>query len=138
MNFFLQMITKPTLKAKFYFLVSLAYSLIILYLSLANLSKVDIVKFNSSDKFYHVICYMIMSMLWSFFLHSKLKQVRKSSRVVLMVSIIAFGIIIEYLQLFLTNYRSFDWWDVLANSVGVILGMLLFSFFVKRIYQQNI
>ncbi len=135
MNFFLPMTIKPTLKVKLYFLISLSYSLLILYLSLANLSKVDIVKFSSSDKVYHVICYMIMSILWAFFVFTKVKSFKNSYRLTLTTSIIAFGIIIEYLQLYLTDYRSFDWWDVLANSVGVFLGITAFSLFIKRIYR---
>jgi VanZ family protein len=76
-----------------------------------------------------------MSILWAFFVFTKVKSFKNSYRLTLTTSIIAFGIIIEYLQLYLTDYRSFDWWDVLANSVGVFLGITAFSLFIKRIYR---
>jgi len=48
-----------------------------------------------------------------------------------MLSIVTFGIIIEVLQLTLTDYRTFDWWDAFANSIGALLGVLAFDFLRK-------
>lgn len=114
------------MKAKLYFLASFFYTAFILLLSLVNLKKVDIVKFNASDKFYHTACYAIMVFIWSFYLVESLLKIQIKHKLVLAGCIILFGIIIEYLQLFLTNYRSFDWWDVLANCLGVLIGSVAF------------
>jgi VanZ family protein len=120
------------LKAKIYFSISLIYSFTIVVLSLANLKDVDLIKFNASDKTYHTICYALMAFLWSFYCFERLKVFKLTQKIILLLSVIGFGIIIEYLQLFLTDYRSFDWWDALANSVGAIIGLLIFSLIQKR------
>jgi VanZ family protein len=43
-----------------------------------------------------------------------------------------YGIIIEVLQGTLTIYRSASLLDVLANTVGIILAMVLFKQFYKK------
>jgi VanZ family protein len=73
-----------------------------------------------------------MAFLWSFYCFERLKVFKLTQKIILLLSVIGFGIIIEYLQLFLTDYRSFDWWDALANSVGAIIGLLIFSLIQKR------
>ncbi len=39
-------------------------------------------------------------------------------------SLLAMGVLIELLQA-LTTYRFFEWWDIIANSAGLILAMTL-------------
>ena len=31
----------------------------------------------------------------------------------------------ELAQAYLTTYRSGDWWDFVANSIGVVIGVVL-------------
>lgn len=121
------MTIKNTLKVKIAFFLALLWSLSILFLSLANLSGVNIIKLESSDKLYHGMSYLILTFLWSAFLMFKTKNLKISHKTILGLIIIVFGIIIEYLQMYITTYRSFDWWDVLANIFGVIIGLLFFS-----------
>lgn len=49
----------------------------------------------------------------------------------LVIGCILFSIIIELLQLIVPN-RSFEWMDILANSLGVLSGLLL-AVFLKHI-----
>ena len=121
------MVIKHTLKAKVFLSIAILYSLAILFLSLVNLQKVEIIKLEASDKIYHAGCYCLMVLLWSLFTKSKSHSYNLKIKSILFVSISLFGIIIEYLQLYLTNYRAFDWWDVLANCIGVFVGILIFS-----------
>lgn len=125
------MTIKHTLKAKIFLFIAILYSILILVLSLANLNRVEIVKLESSDKFYHAACYTLLSFLWVYFVKLKFEalKIRIIFATILLISI--FGIIIEYLQLVLTDYRTFDWWDVLANFTGVIFGILTFKLHQK-------
>jgi VanZ family protein len=118
------------MRIRLYLLASCLYSGLILFLSLANLNDVDIIKINGNDKLYHCVCYAIMAFLWSLYFSQRPERFKNKQKLYIASTIIAFGIIIEYLQLFLTNYRSFDWWDVLANTIGVILG--IFSFLILQ------
>lgn len=38
---------------------------------------------------------------------------------------VCYGGLMELAQAYLTTYRSGDWLDVLANSIGVVLGILI-------------
>lgn len=125
------MTIKHTLKAKILLFIAILYSILILVLSLANLNKVEIVKLESSDKLYHLVCYALLSFLWVYFVKLKLKALNSRIIFVTILLISIFGIIIEYLQLMLTDYRTFDWWDALANFTGVIFGILTFKLYQK-------
>ena len=117
------------MKAKFLFYIAIIYSLAILILSLISLQNVDIIKVENSDKIYHSVCYAIMMIIWSAYFKFKLKNLYVKKYLILAMSIISYGIVIEYLQMTLTNYRQFDWWDALANSIGVIIGFGLLKFY---------
>jgi len=104
-----------------------SYSFLILILSLININDIEIVTLEASDKFYHTVCYAIMAFLWSYYLKLKTGTLKNNFILVLVFLISSFGIIIEVLQLAITDYRSFDWWDVLANFAGIILGILIFK-----------
>lgn len=122
---------KLTLKDKVLLCIAVLYSILILVLSLVNLNEVKIVKLEASDKIYHFVCYAFMSFLWSYFTKSTLKALKNRAIFVLIFSISVFGIIIEVLQLKLTDYRAFDWWDILANFVGAVFGIIIFKLFQK-------
>lgn len=125
------MIIKHTLKAKILLFIATLYSILILVLSLANLNKVDIVKVEASDKFYHTLCYAVLSFLWVYYAKVKLQTLKIRNIFAFMFLISIFGIIIEYLQLTLTSYRTFDWWDIVANFTGIALGVLAFKLYQK-------
>ncbi|XGA85186.1 VanZ family protein [Polaribacter sejongensis] len=44
-----------------------------------------------------------------------------------------FGIIIEVLQQTLTTYRTGDYKDAIANTVGILLGFIIFNLILKKI-----
>ena len=136
-SFYQQMIIKSILKAKLLFLLALIYSLSILVLSLINLKNIDIINLNASDKFYHALCYALMVFLWLLHFHFKFRPQNIKGKLVLSSIIIIFGIIIEVLQLVLTNYRSFDWWDVVANTLGVCIGLISFSIVKKFLMSKT-
>lgn len=125
------MITKRTLKDKICLTLAISYSFLILILSLININDIEIVTLEASDKFYHIACYAIMAFLWSYYTKLKTGSLKNNLILVLIFSISSFGIIIEVLQLTITDYRSFDWWDVLANFTGIIFGILSFKIFQK-------
>jgi VanZ family protein len=49
------------------------------------------------------------------------------------IILVLFGIIIELLQRLLTQYRTMDWKDALANTLGLFIGLMLHNFYFKRI-----
>ena len=70
------------------------------------------------DKWTHFLMYGIFTIviLW---------EHRRLSSVLLLLPIIQ-GIVIEFVQTYLTTCRSGEWFDALCNTLGVLLGALLF------------
>ncbi|WP_245893559.1 VanZ family protein [Polaribacter butkevichii] len=84
--------------------------------------------FNNIDKVYHLSAYFALSICWLFSFYKK-----KSLKYVIVISCIIFGIIIEVLQATLTVYRTGDYKDVLANTLGILLGLFVFNQILKKI-----
>ncbi|MGY5355215.1 VanZ family protein [Wenyingzhuangia sp. IMCC45467] len=85
-----------------------------------------------TDKFEHVLAYAVISFFWM--LSCKLGKINLSFLSLLLI-IIGYGIIIEILQMSITSHRTGDLLDVMANSIGVILGYIFLKI-LSRIYLQ--
>ena len=73
------------------------------------------VRFPNIDKLEHALTYCLL-MLWFSQVY-----VRRLRRLFTAVSLVAMGIMIEILQ-DMTDYRMFEYGDMLANATGVVLG----------------
>lgn len=112
---------------KFLRVLAILYTGALLALSLMKLDVQD-VNFSNGDKVFHSLSYFGLTLLW--FLQSFMgKKDTSLTRRLIAVSlaILAFGMIVEILQLALTNYRSFDWYDMLANTFGVLVAALFIT-----------
>lgn len=114
--------------------VSIAYTVLLIAVSLAklDLESVEEIVPSYSDKIFHFLAYALFTWLWfnSFYFKfnfSKIKSVFRS----ILVSV-TFGIIIEVLQLILTASRSFDIFDIIANSLGVLFAVILIQTKINR------
>ncbi|HLV70329.1 MAG TPA: VanZ family protein [Xanthomarina sp.] len=114
--------------------VSITYTVLLIAVSLAklDLESVEEIVPSYSDKIFHFLAYALFTWLWfnSFYFKfnfSKIKSVFRS----ILVSV-TFGIIIEVLQLILTASRSFDIFDIIANSLGVLFAVILIQTKINR------
>jgi len=129
MNYFQQMLTKSLSVLKKYSLHLLVFYAVILTLgSLVNTGGLPNLGSDFDDKIYHSFAYLVFSILaYNYFRNRQNKH-----RIVFAGSIVfVYGIIIEILQYTLTHNRTFDLNDILANSIGVLLGILAIGL-VKR------
>lgn len=97
-------------------------------LSLINISDLPTLKVQSADKVYHLIAYAALS--FSITLHyrnhrKKNISLKKLSGIFFLT--ILFGIVIEVLQESLTTYRTFDYFDIVANTFGSLIGLMIIS-----------
>jgi VanZ family protein len=83
------------------------------------------------DKLQHSLAYFILSTSWLFALQ------KKQRKYVIVICCIFFGIVLEILQYAITNYRTGEYLDVLANSFGVILGVFVFNQVSKKNRLKN-
>lgn len=114
--------------------ISLFIIVVVIYLSFFRPPSVEIGKIPGIDKLAHVCMYGGLSgMLWFEFLrnHRKYDEVMWHAWVGAVLCPVMMSGVIELLQEYYTSYRGGDWFDFLANSVGVTLATL-FAYFVMR------
>jgi VanZ family protein len=92
------------------------------------LPKTNLVNIPNFDKIVHVGLFAVLTFLALYALNQP--TFRKKTVVGLMA--IIYGTIMEYVQLHLVAYRSFEGIDIVADAIGAIMGVLVFSLLVKK------
>lgn len=103
-------------------------------ITIGSLVKSDFIVVKSisvSDKIYHLIAYFLLMLSW-LYVFCKKEKFQKNVKYVILGCII-FGIIIEILQGVITSYRTASYLDIVANTIGVLLAVLIFHVFEKKI-----
>jgi glycopeptide antibiotics resistance protein len=73
-----------------------------------------------------------LSWIWSF----QTRNNNKSMQLWILLAVFLFGVLMEVLQEVMTNYRTADVFDVLANISGIVLAYLFFK--VTRMKRVNL
>ncbi len=107
------------------------------YLSLADVSNIPKLEVENEDKLYHITAYFTLNTLWLVAL-IRYSLLKLKFNIIISLGIVILGIIIEVLQDRLTSYRTFDLYDILANSLGVALGLVCFEYYSKIIFKNII
>lgn len=97
-------------------------SLILVFIGIAILSLLppkSIEKIGEHDKINHLIAYAVLS------LNVGLVIKRLKTYLFCLPLLIGYGLLLEYLQGFVPG-RQPSWLDVLANSIGVSIGFILY------------
>ncbi len=115
---------------------SLRFVLLIIYIgcivALSLLPPQDLPQvrlFEGADKVIHFMMYLIFSILGGWTL--KAEKNRYGVWLILPVTI-GWGILMELIQLEMHAGRSFSYYDILANSIGVITGIILYLFVSRK------
>lgn len=101
--------------------ITVFYSLALTVVCLIPSNKLPDVEVSFADKIFHSITYLVLTFLWFYSFVYRFKIERMKALIYASVISVAFGIIIEVLQEILTETRSADLLDVLANSLGVFM-----------------
>ncbi len=80
------------------------------------------------DKLVHIVLNGALIFLWLFYFYRKGTHQRLLSHSALLVLAVLYGIIIEISQALFTTTRMADVWDVVANIIGCVLGLMVFKF----------
>ena len=99
-----------------WWLTGAALVLLVTYLSLANVA-IHQIPSTMGDKLNHLIAYGVLTGWFGQLL------LDWRHRALMAVVLIVFGVSMEVLQS-MTGYRFFDWKDAIANSIGVICGLI--------------
>ena len=109
---------------KMLLLVSIAYTLALVIASLITLHGVPSLGSSFDDKIFHIVAYFGLTLLWVLFV-----KPLKNKRILYTICFTAvfLGFILELLQYFLNPNRTYDTYDLIANSIGAIFGTLIAS-----------
>ncbi len=119
---------KKLSEVKILFVLGLIYTLLITIAFLTPVSDLPDFKFIIlDDKLIHIILYVILAFVWLFFYHV-FKEKHISFKEIFIISFLCLthGIIIEVLQHLFVNSRQADILDVLANTIGIIIGTIVY------------
>ena len=108
--------------------MSILTILLIAYLSLFKPPKTQLDEISYFDKVVHMGMYLFLSsLLWIEFFRAHRHDGTPlwHAWIGALVCPVVYGGVIELLQAYATLYRSGDWEDFVANTVGVIIGSLL-------------
>ncbi|NND94855.1 MAG: VanZ family protein [Flavobacteriales bacterium] len=105
-------------------ILTISWALLILVLTAIPGKDMPDINFVSADKFAHAFVYGVLFLLttrWS-------SNVPTGRNVVIVSALITtiYGILMEVMQETLFVDRFFDWSDVIANTIGVVLGIVIF------------
>ncbi len=106
--------------------IALLLAITIAFLSLVNLRGKLTFHFSYADKVQHLIAYFSLTIIW-------LLAFIKRKKTVIVLGCILYGIVMEFLQSYLTNYRTFEFMDMIANTSGVLLGLFFFNRIEKKL-----
>lgn len=75
------------------------------------------------DKIIHLLLYFVFFQLWAL----NLKKEEQKNKIIILLIGIAYGVVIEYLQITMNMGRNFEIGDMIANTIGCILGFVLLT-----------
>jgi hypothetical protein len=88
------------------------------------------------DKWVHVGMFSVMVFLWclALWLRKKNRDRQSVSRAFMVIAIIflAYGIVMEFIQLYFVALRSFDFGDIVADAAGCAVGLIFSRRYIKK------
>ncbi len=122
------------------------YTILIIYLSLTD-NQIQIVSVSYIDKVYHASAYALMTGLWYLFFYTRFLKnsgmgnsgitviIKSWSKVVAIgAGVLSFviGVLVEIGQEYIAINRTMDLLDGLANSIGIIIALLILYLASKK------
>lgn len=114
-------------RKKIFLAIAILLTLLITVGSLTSPSNLPVKTVKISDKAIHFVAYFILSASWFLALKKT-----KTNYTTITIAVIVFGIIIEILQKTLTTNRYLEYSDMVANTLGALLTLLLFTLKCKK------
>ena len=108
-------------------LIPFLYSLFVVFISMWNFESYDVKSSLISDKFIHFLIYFLFVIFWS---NTLINRFKNSTLIVFFFAILS-GLILELVQITL-SYRSFEFYDLLSNFTGCLVGYFLVKIILEK------
>jgi VanZ family protein len=103
--------------------IAIGLTIVIVFLSLVQTSSlIEVVKV--SDKSLHSFAYFGLALSWFFAVkssHTKMKQ-----KIIIALFVLLLSVLLEYLQGTIIDNRVLDYFDIVANIIGIVIAMVFF------------
>lgn len=118
---------KNLLGPKILLFLSFLYTLFLTAIALTeNDTLPDVQWWEFQDKVGHLAAYIVLGCAWGLtLLYTRKTSFWNPYFIVIFIASIIYGTVIEVLQSVITTTRVSDFWDVVANTIGVIIGVVI-------------
>ncbi|NAS32107.1 hypothetical protein GTQ40_14060 [Flavobacteriaceae bacterium R38] len=121
-------------KKQILLILAIGWTLLLTVLSLFSISDLPKIKFNASDKLIHTLFYLVLAVVWLFYFDQKKESALKNKFIIAIgVFLFIYGIVIEVLQDVLPYRRTADIKDMIANAVGILIGIFVFKIILRKL-----
>ena len=125
----------------FYFPVFWAFSILFLCLiDTKELPSVTYLELMEFDKLVHIVLFGLLMLSFTVALRKQTRMAwaQKNAMVIALLFSIVYGSVIELVQFFMVQDRTGELYDVLANGLGALLGILFFRFiYGKELFRAS-
>lgn len=117
------------------FTLALLWTIAITIASLVSIGNMPRVEVPGKDKTVHFLFYFVLTLIWNFALQKKYKN--WVLKYIIAFVVIVYGIVIEVLQEVLTKNRQADIYDVLANSAGTLVALIVIFWLKNKTFEKK-
>lgn len=116
-------------------LIAVLTTVLIAALSLLNIKGIQPpIELSNIDKYEHLLAYFVLTLSWFFAVQKTGSLI--GHRYLLVLFVFLYGVTMEFLQQMLTDYRIGDYYDVLANSSGILVGVVFYEFIIRQEFKE--
>ena len=106
------------------FFIAIGVTILIGVLSLIRLTA-SATQVSHLDKLQHAFAYCVLALSWLLAIVTSKEKMKLKAIVAL--GCVIYGIVLEVLQTAITSYRTASLLDILANTVGIFIALLIFK-----------
>jgi len=126
-----QSVRNLTVRHNFYFQIIGSFLILSLvsYLHFMQPPSLDVISFTMADKLAHFLMFFF-TMMWFMYVSKKW--------LVTAVSLLLLALVLELIQMKYIINRSFDWFDWIADGIGIVLCFLLLPVLIDKYFDSSV
>ena len=126
-----QSVRNLTVRHNFYFQIIGSFLILSLvsYLHFMQPPSLDVISFTLLDKLAHFLMFFF-TMMWFMYVSKKW--------LVSAVSLLLLALVLEWIQMNYIINRSFDWFDWIADGIGIVLCFLLLPVLIDKYFDSSV
>ena len=126
-----QSVRNLTVRHNFYFQIIGSFLILSLvsYLHFMQPPSLDVISFTLADKLAHFLMFFF-TMMWFMYVSKKW--------LVTAVSLLLLALVLEWIQMNYIINRSFDWFDWIADGIGIVLCFLLLPVLIDKYFDSSV